>query len=166
MWARLVGSTVVGEVADTVLFCVIAFVGVFPTWRELVSYTVTGYVYKVAVEVIFLPVTYVVIRAIKRREPGYAPAPAVHQLRLLVAATDLDQAVRFYRDALGLAPESDRTRDGARVVVLGAGRATLELSDATSTDRVGVSGPYGVAFEVDDAARDDPAAAQCRRRCR
>jgi uncharacterized integral membrane protein (TIGR00697 family) len=72
MWARLVGSTVVGELADTVLFCFIAFIGVFPTWGSLISYTVTGYVYKVLVEVIFLPITYAVIKAIKKREPGYA----------------------------------------------------------------------------------------------
>ena len=72
---RLVGSTVVGELADTVLFCVIAFVGVFPTWGSLIGYTVTGYLYKVAVEVILLPVTLLVIRAIKRREPEYGAAP-------------------------------------------------------------------------------------------
>src|SRR5215207_5426340 len=70
--ARLIGSTVVGELADTVLFCLIAFAGVFPTWRSLIGYTVTGYLYKVAVEVILLPVTLAVIRAIKRREPEYA----------------------------------------------------------------------------------------------
>src|SRR6185503_13183855 len=32
LWARLIGSTVAGEFADTALFCFIAFVGVFPTW--------------------------------------------------------------------------------------------------------------------------------------
>lgn len=71
LWARLVGSTVVGELADTVLFCFIAFVGVFPSWGELISYTVVGYVYKVAIEIVLLPVTYAVIRAVKVREPGY-----------------------------------------------------------------------------------------------
>lgn len=76
LWTRLVGSTVVGELADTTLFCFIAFAGVFPSWTELLSYTAVGYVYKVAVEVVFLPVTYAVIRAIKRREPDYEPLPA------------------------------------------------------------------------------------------
>lgn len=71
LWARLVGSTVVGELADTVLFCFIAFVGVFPSWTELISYTVVGYFYKVLIEIVLLPVTYAVIRAIKVREPGY-----------------------------------------------------------------------------------------------
>jgi queuosine precursor transporter len=73
LWARLVGSTVVGEFADTALFCFIAFVGVFPTWTSLISFTIAGYVYKVAVEVFCLPVTYAVIRAIKRRESYAVP---------------------------------------------------------------------------------------------
>lgn len=75
LWARLVGSTVVGEFADTALFCFIAFVGIFPTWGSLLSFTVVGYLYKVGVEVLFLPVTYAVIRAIKRRE-GLLGGPA------------------------------------------------------------------------------------------
>lgn len=74
LWARLVGSTVVGEFADTALFCFIAFAGVFPTWGSLISFAVVGYLYKVAVEVLLLPVTYAVIALIKRREPGYAAA--------------------------------------------------------------------------------------------
>ncbi|MGL5826272.1 MAG: queuosine precursor transporter [Nocardioides sp.] len=68
LWARLVGSTVVGEFADTALFCFIAFVGVFPTWTSLLSFTIIGYLYKVAIEVVCLPATYAAIRAIKRRE--------------------------------------------------------------------------------------------------
>ena len=164
---RLVGSTVVGELADTVLFCLIAFAGVFPSWGSLVGYTVTGYLYKVAVEVILLPVTLAVIRAIKRREPEYAAAApadgaaAVRQLRLVVAVPDYDEAVRFYRDELGLVQEEQYDADGgARVMILGAGRATLELSnpaqidyiDRVETGRTGVSPQYRVAFEVDDAA--------------
>jgi len=70
LWKRLVGSTVVGEFADTLLFCLIAFVGVFPTWTSLASFTVVGYLYKVTIEVLFLPITYAVIKNIKRRE-GY-----------------------------------------------------------------------------------------------
>ncbi len=68
LWARLVGSTVVGEFADTALFAVIAFAGVFPSWGSLIAFAVVGYFYKVAVEVVFLPLTYAVIRGIKRRE--------------------------------------------------------------------------------------------------
>ena len=79
LWARLVGSTVVGELADTALFCTIAFAGILST-RDLIGYTIVGYLYKVLVEVVCLPLTYAAIRAIKRREPGYgasdvAPGP-------------------------------------------------------------------------------------------
>ena len=71
LWARLLGSTVVGEFFDTLVFCTIAFFGVI-TGGTFVNYVITGYVYKVAVEVIFLPVTYAVIGWIKNREPSYA----------------------------------------------------------------------------------------------
>ena len=165
LWARLIGSTVVGEFADTALFCFIAFVGVFPTWGSLISYAIAGYFYKVMVEVILLPVTYAVIRAIKKREPGYAPHPridgAVQQLRVVVAVDDYDSAVRFYRDDLGLSLEETYDgENGAKVMILGAGRATLELSnraqidliDSVEVGRTGVSGKYRLAFEVADSA--------------
>jgi uncharacterized integral membrane protein (TIGR00697 family) len=78
LWARLVGSTVVGEFADTAIFCVIAFGGILST-PNLINYTVTGYVYKCLVEIGCLPITYRVIRAIKKREPSYgATIPAGH----------------------------------------------------------------------------------------
>jgi queuosine precursor transporter len=165
LWARLIGSTVVGEFADTMLFCFIAFVGIFPTWGGLLSYAIAGYFYKVIVEVIMLPVTYAVIRAIKKREPGYAPAPrgngaAVRQLRVVLAVEDYQAAVRFYRDELGLVVEE--TYDGAngtQVMIFGAGRATLELCNRQQVDlidtvevgRTGVGGKYRLAFEVDDS---------------
>jgi queuosine precursor transporter len=165
LWARLIGSTVVGEFADTALFCFIAFVGVFPTWGSLISYAIAGYFYKVMVEVILLPVTYGVIRAIKKREPGYAPHPridgAVQQLRVVVAVDDYDSAMRFYRDDLGLSLEETYDgENGAKVMILGAGRATLELSnraqidliDSVEVGRTGVSGKYRLAFEVADSA--------------
>jgi uncharacterized integral membrane protein (TIGR00697 family) len=70
LWLRLMGSTAVGEFADTLVFCTIAFYGVI-TGGTFANYVITGYVYKVAVEVLVLPVTYRVIAAVKRREPTY-----------------------------------------------------------------------------------------------
>lgn len=75
LWARLLGSTVVGELADTLVFCTVAFYGVI-TGAEFLNYVLVGYLYKTGVEVLFLPVTYRVIAAIKRREPGYRLATA------------------------------------------------------------------------------------------
>ena len=71
LWARLLGSTAVGELADTVVFCTIAFYGVI-TGGEFVNYVVVGFLYKTAVEIILLPLTYRVIAAVKAREPSYA----------------------------------------------------------------------------------------------
>jgi queuosine precursor transporter len=166
LWARLIGSTAVGQFADTALFAFIAFAGIFPTWSSLISFAVTGYLYKVLVEVIMLPATYAVIRAIKKREPGYAAALSqaeapVRQMRLIVAVDDYDTAVHFYRDELSLVVEETYdSENGAKVMILGAGRATLELSNRPQIDlidkvevgRTGVSGKYRLAFEVGDSA--------------
>lgn len=69
LWSRLLGSTLVGEAADTTIFCVVAFGGIV-TGGTLVNYILVGYVYKVSVEVLLMPVTYRVIAVVKRREPS------------------------------------------------------------------------------------------------
>lgn len=68
LWARLIGSSLVGQAADTVLFCTIAWAGQV-SGATLLNYIVIGYVYKVAVEVVLLPVSYRVIAFIRAREP-------------------------------------------------------------------------------------------------
>ena len=74
LWARLVGSTIVGEFADTIVFCSIAAGAIgINTWRDFVTYVTVGWLYKTLVEVIVLPVTYRVIAFLKRREPTYQP---------------------------------------------------------------------------------------------
>ena len=70
LWLRLIGSTAVGEAADTVVFCTIAFYGVI-TGGEFLNYVIVGYLYKVLLEVVLLPVTYRVIAIVKKREPTY-----------------------------------------------------------------------------------------------
>ena len=70
LWARLLGSTVVGQLADTVVFCTIAFYGVI-TGGEFLNYVITGYLYKTAIEAVLLPITYRVVAGVKEREPTY-----------------------------------------------------------------------------------------------
>jgi len=80
------------------------------------------------------------------------------QLRLVVEAEDFDEALAFYRDALGLAEQAAFQGDNdARVVILEAGRATLELCNTAQKemiDAVEVGHPASpkirVAFEVAD----------------
>lgn len=67
LWARLIGSTLVGEFADTLIFCTIAFYGVI-TGAEFLNYLMVGYVYKVAVEILLLPLTYPTIAWVKKVE--------------------------------------------------------------------------------------------------
>lgn len=86
--------------------------------------------------------------------------PRVTQLRLVVEAEDFDAAVAFYRDALGLAVELDMEGEaGEHVMILDAGRATLELSNPAQVAMIDevevgrrVAPRLRVAFEVDDAA--------------
>lgn len=84
---------------------------------------------------------------------------AVTQLRLVVTVDDFDAALAFYRDALGLETEAVFSSPGGRIVLLDAGRATLELTDATHAAYIDevevgrrVAGKVRVAFEVDDSA--------------
>ncbi|MFE9917813.1 VOC family protein [Micromonospora sp. NPDC005553] len=87
-----------------------------------------------------------------------SPVPAVRQLRLVVEAADHEAAVAFFRDALGLPEEAAFSGEGdARVVILDAGRATLEIANPAQKrliDEVEVGRQVAprirVAFEVDD----------------
>lgn len=75
LWARLIGSTVVGEFADTLIFCSIAAGAIgIATLRDFVNYVIIGFVWKTLVEVLVMPITYRVIAMVKRREPTYRPA--------------------------------------------------------------------------------------------
>lgn len=67
MWLRLIGSTVIGEMADTVVFAFIAFGGIL-TGMDMVVFIAVGWLFKTGVEVLFLPVTYRVINFLKSRE--------------------------------------------------------------------------------------------------
>lgn len=64
---RLIASTVVGQLIDTLLFCTIAFAGII-TGLDFVMYVVLGYVVKVLAEVVLLPLTTRVIRWVRRSE--------------------------------------------------------------------------------------------------
>ena len=77
LWRRLIGSTVVGEFADTVVFCLIAWVGLIGA-STMLNYIVVGYFYKVLIEVLFLPITYRVIAVVKRHEPDYGQVTEVY----------------------------------------------------------------------------------------
>lgn len=67
LWMRTIGSTIVGEGVDTVLFAVIAFAGTLPL-GGLITLIVSGYLAKVAYEIIATPITYMIVNKLKRAE--------------------------------------------------------------------------------------------------
>ncbi len=67
LWARTIGSTVVGEFVDSTLFILIAFVGILPG-SLLLTLIISNYIFKTLVEVLFTPITYAVIAFLKKEE--------------------------------------------------------------------------------------------------
>jgi predicted enzyme related to lactoylglutathione lyase len=83
----------------------------------------------------------------------------VRQLRLVVEAEDYEAALAFYRDVLGMPEQAAFSgNDGARVAILDAGRATLEIANPAQKRMIDdvevgrqVAPRIRVAFEVADA---------------
>ncbi len=67
LWARTIGSTVVGELVDSGLFIIIAFLGILPN-SLLITLIISNYIFKTGVEVIFTPLTYKIIGFLKKQE--------------------------------------------------------------------------------------------------
>lgn len=67
LWTRTIGSTVVGEGLDSLIFVTIAFWGIIPA-AGLLSAIVTQWLFKVAYEVLATPLTYAVVGFLKRQE--------------------------------------------------------------------------------------------------
>ena len=67
LWLRLIGSTVVGELCDTVVFAFVAFGGILQGMNML-TYILIGWIFKTVVEIVFLPITYRVIDKMKQVE--------------------------------------------------------------------------------------------------
>jgi len=67
LWARTIGSTVVGQGLDSLAFVTIAFIGTLPL-AGLAATIVTQWLLKVVYETIATPLTYVVVNFLKRQE--------------------------------------------------------------------------------------------------
>ncbi|MET9269327.1 VOC family protein [Kribbella sp. NPDC003557] len=83
----------------------------------------------------------------------------VKELRLVVTVDDYDAAVAFYRDALGMPERESYTTGDAEVMILEAGKATLEIANRAQAEYIDdvevgrrVAGKFRVALEVDDSA--------------
>lgn len=83
LWMRTIGSTIVGEALDSLVFVTIAFLGLYPI-GVLAVMILSNYVFKAAIEVVFTPLTYAIVSFLKIREHSdvydigvsYTPLPS------------------------------------------------------------------------------------------
>jgi len=68
LWTRTIGSTLVGELVDTLVFILVASIfGIFP-WSLFNTLALTNYLFKCSVEAIMTPFTYVLVNFLKHHE--------------------------------------------------------------------------------------------------
>ncbi|MFA4873485.1 MAG: queuosine precursor transporter [Patescibacteria group bacterium] len=67
LWLRTITSTIFGEGADTALFVLVAFSGIL-SGQLLISIMLSNYIFKVGIEILCTPLTYLLTGALKRRE--------------------------------------------------------------------------------------------------
>ncbi len=67
LWTRTIGSTLVGEGLDSLVFISIAFIGVIP-FDGLANAIVTQWLFKTGYEVLATPLTYAIVTWLKRAE--------------------------------------------------------------------------------------------------
>lgn len=67
LWSRTIGSTVVGQGIDSIIFYPLAFWGVWSN-EQVISVMITNWLLKVGWEVVLTPVTYFVVGQLKRKE--------------------------------------------------------------------------------------------------
>jgi uncharacterized integral membrane protein (TIGR00697 family) len=67
LWTRTIGSTVLGQGVDSMLFYPLAFMGIW-TFDTLLGVVLFNWIFKITVEIVMTPVTYVVVNKLKRAE--------------------------------------------------------------------------------------------------
>jgi len=67
LWVRTMGSTIIGEFFDSLIFVFIAFFGIFSN-SLLFTLIISNYIFKTSIEILFTPITYKVINFLKKRE--------------------------------------------------------------------------------------------------
>jgi len=67
LWTRTIGSTMAGQAVDSLIFYPVAFAGTWTT-ETMIAVVTFNWAFKVGVEVLFTPITYAVVGALKRAE--------------------------------------------------------------------------------------------------
>jgi uncharacterized integral membrane protein (TIGR00697 family) len=83
LWSRTIGSTLVGQGLDSLVFIILAFAGTIPA-SALLAAVVTQWLFKSAYEALVTPITYFVVNRLKRaedidvydRDTSFSPLPS------------------------------------------------------------------------------------------
>jgi len=67
LWIRTIGSTLIGELLDSIIFVFIAFLGIYSI-NILLIMIFSNYLFKTTIEIIFTPITYKIIKFVKIKE--------------------------------------------------------------------------------------------------
>lgn len=67
LWTRTIGSTLVGEFFDSMIFVVVGFSGSYPK-DVLITMIISNYLFKCSIEALFTPITYAIVGFMKRYE--------------------------------------------------------------------------------------------------
>ena len=67
LWMRTIGSTLIGELLDSIIFVAISFWGLYAS-SVLMVMALSNYLFKTMIEVVFTPFTYVVVNFFKKHE--------------------------------------------------------------------------------------------------
>lgn len=67
LWVRTIGSTIVWELFDTIIFVLVSFYWVFDN-SLILTLIISNYIFKVWVEILFTPFTYLIINKLKKSE--------------------------------------------------------------------------------------------------
>src|SRR3954465_12601157 len=67
LWSRTIGSTVAGQLVDSIIVIVLIFAGT-TSWSKIVNLIISGYLFKVIYEATMTPFTYLVVNGLKRAE--------------------------------------------------------------------------------------------------
>lgn len=67
LWSRTISSTIVGQLANTAVFYIVALGGILPN-AVITQAIIAGWILKTIVEIVFTPITYLVVSSLKRAE--------------------------------------------------------------------------------------------------
>jgi len=68
LWTRTIGSTLIGELVDSLVFILVASIfSIFP-WSLFTTLLITNYLFKCSIEIIMTPITYLVVNYLKHHE--------------------------------------------------------------------------------------------------